>query len=218
MTFGLEQENDVYAVNVENKGLFGSSADIHMDNKSFHGNIPLPGEHMVYNALAAACVGNLMGLTEEEIARGIEAVKPVDGRSHIIRTKDKVVIDDCYNANPVSMCAALDLLSTALTRKVAVLGDMFELGKEEKDLHRRVGAYAAIRGIDVIVCIGELSRNAYEGALAGYGMEGKSVYYFHRKEEFLERWRDIIEIDDTILIKASHGMAFDGIVKVLAGE
>ena len=99
-----------------------------------------------------------------------------------------------------------------------VLGDMFELGKEEKDLHRRVGAYAAIRGIDVIVCIGELSRNAYEGALAGYGMEGKSVYYFHRKEEFLERWRDIIEIDDTILIKASHGMAFDGIVKVLAGE
>lgn len=218
LTFGLEQENDVYAVNVENKGLFGSSADIHMDNKSFHGNIPLPGEHMVYNALAAACVGNLMGLTEEEIARGIETVKPVDGRSHIIRTKDKVVIDDCYNANPVSMCAALDLLSTALTRKVAVLGDMFELGKEEKDLHRRVGVYAAIRGIDVIVCIGELSRNAYEGALAGYGMEGKSVYYFHRKEEFLERWRDIIEIDDTILIKASHGMAFDGIVKVLAGE
>ena len=72
---------------------------------------------MVYNALAAASVGSLMGLTEEEIAKGIRAVKPVGGRSNRMQLKDKIVIDDCYNANPVSMCAALDLLAQADTRK-----------------------------------------------------------------------------------------------------
>lgn len=236
LTFGMERGNDVYADNVENKGLFGISADIHMDGEVFRGNIPLPGEHMVYNALAAACVGRLMGLTGEEIARGLETVKPVDGRSHIMRLEDKVIIDDCYNANPVSMCAAVDLLSMALARKVAVLGDMFELGKEEKALHRKVGAYAAIRGIDVIICIGELSRSTYAGACEGYGLEGKnclvpeksrstsfqdeksgrSVYYFSGKEEFLKSWRKIIRKDDRVLVKASHGMAFEQIVKALA--
>lgn len=191
---------------------------------------------MVYNALAAACVGRLMGLTGEEIVRGMGTVEPVDGRSHIMRLEDKVVIDDCYNANPVSTCAALDLLSMALTRKVAVLGDMFELGKEEKALHRKVGAYASIRETDVIICIGELSRNTYAGACAGYGMAGKSphnqendsgsffqdeksgrsVYYFPGKKEFLENWKKIIRKDDTVLVKASHGMAFEQIVKALA--
>ncbi len=236
LTFGMERGNDVYADNVENKGLFGISADIHMDGEIFRGNIPLPGEHMVYNALAAACVGRLMGLTGEEIVRGMGTVEPVDGRSHIMRLEDKVVIDDCYNANPVSTCAALDLLSMALTRKVAVLGDMFELGKEEKALHRKVGAYASIRETDVIICIGELSRNTYAGACAGYGMAGKSphnqendsgsffqdeksgrsVYYFPGKKEFLENWKKIIRKDDTVLVKASHGMAFEQIVKALA--
>ncbi len=139
VTFGMTAENMVYGDEIENRGLLGSSASIHLGDKSFCAEIPLPGEHMVYNALAAASVGSLMGLTEEEIVKGIRAVKPVGGRSNRMQLKDKIVIDDCYNANPVSMCAALDLLSTAPGRKVALLGDMFELGEKEREMHSQVG-------------------------------------------------------------------------------
>lgn len=222
LAFGRSEENAVYADGIENRGLFGSRADIHIGGKIIHAEIPLPGEHMIYNALAAVAAGSFMGLTEEEMARGIAAVKPVGGRSHIMCLKDKTVIDDCYNANPVSMCSALDLLSTALTRKVAVLGDMFELGEKEKEMHRKVGAYAAKLGIDVIICIGRLAGEMYDGACrmaeemanAGTGGAGKSICYFSGKDEFMEKWKDMIKEGDTVLVKASHGMAFEVIVKM----
>lgn len=220
MTFGLKESNRIYADEIENKGLFGSSARVHMDDTAFTVEIPLPGEHMVYNALAAASVGSLLGLTEEEIANGIGKVQPVGGRSHIIRKENRVIIDDCYNANPVSMCAALDLLATALTRKAAIMGDMFELGEREKELHAQVGTYAVEKGIDVIVCIGSLSEHMYQAACSRADELGKSkenIYYFAEKKDFLEKREDILKTDDTILVKASHGMAFEEIVKVLEG-
>ena len=218
VSFGMDIRNDVYADDIVSNGLFGSSARIHIEDKSVDVTIPLPGEHMVYNALAAACVGNLLSLDSDEIQKGIAAVKSVGGRSNIMSLKDMVVIDDCYNANPVSMCAALDLLSTALTRKVAVLGDMFELGEDEKELHARVGTHAVDKGIDVIICIGELSRNMYDKACIDAVKVAKlkdNIYYFSTRDEFLNRMSQIIEQDDTILIKASHGMAFEVIVQRL---
>ncbi len=225
VTFGMTAENMVYGDEIENRGLLGSSASIHLGDKSFCAEIPLPGEHMVYNALAAASVGSLMGLTEEEIVKGIRAVKPVGGRSNRMQLKDKIVIDDCYNANPVSMCAALDLLSTAPGRKVALLGDMFELGEKEREMHSQVGAYAAKLDIDVIVCIGDLAKDMYEGACEGVkeseakgtgSRAGSHVHYFSQKGEFMEKWKDIGKEGDTVLVKASHGMAFEEIVKMLA--
>lgn len=218
MTFGLKESNRVYADAVENKGLFGSSARVYMDDAEFTVEIPLPGEHMVYNALAAACVGSVLGLTTSEIAQGIGQVQPVGGRSHLIRLEDKAVIDDCYNANPVSMCAALDLLATALTRKVAVMGDMFELGEKEKELHGQVGSYAVEKDTDVIICIGELSKHMYEAACQKAeekGISKENIYYFSGKQEFLDERQNILQKGDTILVKASHGMAFEEIVKVL---
>lgn len=216
--FGCGESNRVYADEIEDKGLFGSRARIHMDDVSFYADIPLLGGHMVYNALAAACVGGLLGLTAEEIKEGIAQVKPVGGRSHIMRLTDKVLLDDCYNANPVSMRAALDLLATAHTRKVAVLGDMFELGENTEELHRKTGIYAAEKKIDVIVCIGRLSRYMYQGALetaVQTEMQPASVFWFETKAEFLERMTGIINRDDTILVKASHGMGFEELVKEL---
>lgn len=218
MTFGLKESNRVYADEIENKGLFGSSARVHIDDADFAVQIPLPGEHMVYNALAAACVGSLLGLTTEEIAQGVGEVQPVGGRSHIMRMEERVIIDDCYNANPVSMCAALDLLATALTRKVAVMGDMFELGEKENEMHARVGAYAVEKGIDVIVCIGGLSEHMYQAACQKAEESGQSkenIYYFAQKKDFLEKYEELLKIGDTVLIKASHGMAFEEIVKEL---
>lgn len=216
--FGLDKSNRIYADEIENRGLFGSRAKIHIGDVEFAADIPLPGGHMVYNALAAACVGSLLGLNREEIRRGIGEVKPVGGRSHIIRLADRVIIDDCYNANPVSMCAALDLLSTALTRKVAVMGDMFELGENKEQMHAKVGEYAAGRGIDVIVCIGEISANMYDSAretLQKTGSKSAEVHYFAGKKEFMNSMPGILQKGDTILVKASHGMVFEEIVKAL---
>lgn len=222
MHFGINPVNEVYASDVMNKGLLGSDAVIHIGLEVFPVSIPLPGAHMVYNALAATAVGKCLGLTKEQIQTGIAGVQSVGGRSNVIALEKYTVIDDCYNANPVSMNAAIDLLATALGRKVAVLGDMFELGDAECELHREVGIYAAEKGIDVIICTGTLSKHMYEGAV-GFAekkeellaAQNREVYYFETRDEMLEQLPDILNRGDNILVKASHGMHFEDVVEKL---
>jgi len=220
VTFGLSEQCRVYATDIKGKGLFGSEAVIHGNGESFAVQIPLPGEHMVYNALAAAVAGQLLGLTPEEIRDGIAAVESVSGRSHIVKLPDKVLIDDCYNANPVSMEAAIDLLLQADGRRVAVMGDMFELGEQEKEMHARVGKYAADKGVECIICAGKLARCIYEGAreTAGERKDGPAaeIFYFEDRESLLEGINQILKPGDTILIKASHGMGFEKVVEQLS--
>ena len=220
VTFGLSEQCRVYATDIKGKGLFGSEAMIHGNGESFAVQIPLPGEHMVYNALAAAAAGQLLGMTPEEIRDGIAAVESVSGRSHIVKLPDKVLIDDCYNANPVSMEAAIDLLLQADGRRVAVMGDMFELGEQEKEMHARVGKYAAEKGVECIICAGKLARCIYEGAreAAGERKDGPAaeIFYFEDRESLLEGINQILKPGDTILIKASHGMGFEKVVEQLS--
>lgn len=210
--FGFDPGNEVFASGVMNKGLLGSDAVIHMDLEVFPVEIPLPGGHMVYNALAAAAVGRCMGLSREQIQKGIARVQAVGGRSHVVSLPSCTLIDDCYNANPVSMKAAIDLLTVALGRKVAILGDMFELGEKEKEMHGEIGAYAAEKGIDVLICVGELSGSMYENALNG---KQTKAYYFKTRDEMLENLKGILQRGDNILVKASHGMEFDKVVEFL---
>lgn len=219
VTFGLSAQNTIYADRIVPKGLFGSEALIHTQEGTFTAQIPLPGEHMVYNALAATAVGLLNGMTLDKIAEGIAAVEAVGGRSHIIRCERRTIIDDCYNANPVSVKAAVDLLNTAGGHKTAILGDMFELGEREAELHAQVGAYTAEQGIDRIICIGTLSGHTFRAAKAAGKRLGTAceIYYYPQKEAFLEAWhteKGKLE-DTTILIKASHGMAFEVLVEEL---
>lgn len=227
--FGLNYANEVYASDVLNRGLLGSQAVIHMGLSAISVEIPLPGAHMVYNALAAAAVGECLGLNTEQIKRGIAKVEAVGGRSHVIALPSYTVIDDCYNANPVSMKAAIDLLTMAIGRKVAVLGDMFELGEKECELHGEIGAYAKEKGIDVVICVGGLSKNMYEGALSagknglvaaeGRGrtaLEEQKVYYFETRDEMLAELNTLIKPGDSILVKASHGMHFEKVVEYLS--
>lgn len=210
--FGMNDGNDIYPSEIVNKGLLGSKASIHIRTASgngefedfFDADVPLPGIHMIYNAMAATGVGLEYGMTYEEIKKGIASVKAVSGRSNIISTNDYTLIDDCYNANPVSMKAAIDLLNLANTRKVAILGDMYELGENEKALHKEVGDYAKENGIDVLISIGELSRNMI-----------CADYHFDTKEEFLDLKDTILQKGDSILIKASHGMHLEEILGAL---
>lgn len=174
--------------------------------------VPLPGAHMVQNALAAAAVGLELGMELHAIINGIREVKPVSGRSNLIRTENYLLVDDCYNANPKSMKAAIDLLSDSLGRRCAILGDMFELGEGEKELHAEVGEYALEHGLDMLVCCGRLSKNMADAY-------GEKCFYFETLEELLNQLDRLpFEKGDTILIKASHGMKFSEVVKALSGK
>ena len=217
VSYGMTMKSDVYVTESKSNGIFGSKATIYLNDETFDVEIPLPGEHMVMNALAATCVGDLLGLKPEEIAEGIKNVKAVGGRSNLISLKNRTILDDCYNANPVSMKAAIDLLKQADTRKVAILGDMFELGEGQDVMHAEIGTYAVERGIDVLVCVGELSQNMYDAAIKAqqdFNSDIK-VYYLKDTQEVIDKIEEYLEKDDAILVKASHGMGFAKVVEAL---
>ncbi len=201
----------VYADHIINQGLQGVHVTIHIEDESFEAQIPIPGEHNVYNAMAAAAVGMCMGLTNAEIKAGIEQASAIGGRTNLIRTNTLTIIDDCYNANPVSMKASLDVLSTALGRTIAVLGDMNELGENTLALHYDVGKYAAEKGIDVLFCAGTLSR---EIARAVRAHNPKcDVHEFTSRNEMLKELLPFLQAGDSILVKASHFMEFSEVVE-----
>lgn len=218
--FGLEDSNAYYATDIESLGLKGTRCTLHLANgNTVTAQIHIPGNHMVYNALAGAAAGCALGLTPEEIKAGIEKLVPVAGRNNLIETEHLLIIDDCYNANPMSMKASLDVLANALGRKVAIIGDMKELGENENSLHFETGIYASEKGIDMICCIGPLAKYMAEGAREAKESqdynEHQIVCYFETKEDFLAQMNTIIEKGDTILVKASNSMKFTEIVELL---
>lgn len=175
--------------------------------------IPIPGQHNVYNALAAMVAAEHLGMSREEILSGIEHVATIDGRNNFIQKNGITVIDDCYNANPVSMRASLEVLSHASGRTIAVLGDMGELGAEEASLHYQVGEAVAEFGIDVLFTAGELSKEMIRAVeVADCTTE---VYGFDTKEEMMSQLKTIVKKGDTILVKASHFMDFPKVVEAL---
>ena len=211
--FGLNAERDVYADQIESKGLKGVACRIHLVEDAFDVLVPTPGIHMVYNALAAAAVGRIYGLSIEEIKRGIESLETIRGRFKMIETDKFLVVDDCYNANPMSMKASLDVLHDGEGRRVAILGDMGELGENEIALHEEVGTHAAQCGIDACICVGALSVHMAEAARKA-DPEFKVIYEKSR-ESLLEHLGDLVQEGDTILVKASHFMQFEEVVKAL---
>lgn len=215
--YGIEgqtlTEPSVYASDVEDCGLEGMKAKLHLASGTVAVNIPIPGEHNVYNALAAACVAEQLGLTGEGIRRGVGRASTISGRTNLIHAGSVTVIDDCYNANPVSMCAAVDVLCKAKGRKVAVLGDMGELGAEEKQLHHEVGVYVGEQPVDVLFCAGELSRETARGA--SECNPGLDVRYYEKREAMTEALLPEIHPEDTLLIKASHFMEFPQVVSAV---
>ena len=230
--FGLGGDacEEVYASDIVSKGLLGSDAILHIRDKTISVEVSLPGRHMVINAAAAACVASLLGLNAEQIAKGIKKVQPVDGRNNLLRMNNYTVIDDCYNANPVSMQSAIDLLALAETYRVAILGDMFELGENSDTMHAQVGSYAVASGAECILCVGENSRHMYEGAVktlenqkalgANESAENsQKIYYFLTREDLLkalkEQRDEFLPKGCAVLVKASHGMKFEEVIEYL---
>ena len=214
--FGIDSDRKIHAEQIRSLGLKGIACKICTDKGDFDVTIPIPGYHMVYNALAGTAVGLTMGMTTEEIKRGIEKLESLSGRFHIIETEDYTVVDDCYNANPVSMKASLKVLHDALDRKVAVLGDMGELGENEKQLHEEVGRVAAQQDIQLLICIGPLS--AYMAKAAKEENPQLEVLQKDTLEEGLKLLPGYLKKGDTILVKASHFMHFEKIVEALTNK
>lgn len=214
--FGLGEHNDVWADNIESAGLAGTRCKIHTPNGAFDVTVPIPGKHMVYNALAASLVGTLLGLKNSQIKQGIEDLEPVNGRNNIIFGDTYTVIDDCYNANPVSMKAAIDVLCYAKGRKVAILGDMGELGANEATLHYEVGEYLGRSIVDELICVGKLCENLVNGYL---NVRPEGIYmHYDTVAEAMEDMENHLMPGDSCLVKASHFMKFGDIVDKLINK
>ncbi len=205
----------VYATDVENLGFDGMKATIHTTEGSFDVLIPIPGEHNVYNALAATAVGLQLGLTLEEIEKGIATTQTIAGRTNFLKINGMTVIDDCYNANPVSMEASIEVLSHAKGRSIAVLGDMGELGENEKELHSRVGTFVGQKQITTLFCAGTLAQE-YANAARAVNSDIE-IYYDSDREAMTKELLRYVKTGDSILIKASHFMDFPKIVEALQG-
>ena len=204
--FGLDTHNEFYAENIVNNAQNGVDCTLCFDGAKIDVTIPAIGTYMVSNALAAAAVGKLLGLDNEQIKKGVESYKTVGSRANVINTGSIRIIDDCYNANPNSVKASLETLSNFEGRKVAVLGDMKELGKNELALHREVGEFAKAKGIDLVICVGELSAEIAKAA------DGE---WFDNVEQANNALPALINEGDVVLVKASHSMQFEKIVERL---
>lgn len=215
--YGVGEECDVRAENIENLGFQGVSCDIRWGDNAIFTLIPAFGTHIVYGALAAAAVGRTLGISAENILRGIADYRPVGSRANVIDTGKITIIDDCYNANPNSMAAAIRSLSSinSLTgntgKRIAILGDMKELGPDSASLHRDMGEEAARVHLDLVIAIGPEAKQIAEGMKAA----GGNAVWLSDKSKLFPAFSKIVARGDVVLVKASHSMEFEEITERL---
>lgn len=210
--YGFGNNMYAYATNITTHGLKGSSMTIVLGSREIVTDIDIPGKHMVANAVVAAAIGEQFGLSLDEIANGIRNASTINGRCRLIPNGNGYIVDDCYNASPSSVEAALDTLSYANGRKVAVLGDMLELGSDSLKMHASIGKYACRTGVDLLLTVGERSLAMYNAALESFN-DGSRVKYFKDVDSLLNEIDSLVTKNDNVWIKASNGMNFKRIVE-----
>ena len=207
--YGLSPEAELWADNVEGLGLDGIRFRLHYHRETLHLRIPMIGRHSVHTALRATAVGLAEGLTWQEIFDGLR-----QGHSQLrlvaVRTEaGALILDDTYNASPESMLAALNLLSELDGRKIAVLGDMLELGPYERQGHEMVGMRAA-QVAHTLLTLGPRARMIAEAARRA-GMRSNRVLEFQAHEAIVDWLKHNLSSSDAVLIKGSHGLRMDRI-------
>ena len=209
-TYGIENESNSKAKDIylmEQSSKFTAITE----NEKYEITVPVGGEHFVYNALCALTVGRVLELSKKEIENGIKKFKLTKKRMEISKIKDNVtIINDSYNASFDSMKAALKYLKDIEgDRKIAVLGDMLELGSYAEDLHRKVGEEFNKNNIDVLVTVGELSKNINNV------VNTKENYHFENNKKAEDFLNKELKQGDVALFKASNGMKFFEIIEKL---
>ena len=210
VTYSMKQKADVFVEGSLEAGLAGAKAVYIVRGKRITVRFSSPGLMNVVNGAGAIAAALALGVPLEHMVLGLEAWTPVKGRMGLIRSGGLTVLDDTYNANPESMGSALRTLKEASGRKVAVLGDMLELGEASEEEHAGVGKLAAELGVDVLVAIGASSETTAEGARRA-GL--KAVFSFGSKRNALELLKRILHEGDTVLVKGSRGVALEEVVE-----
>ena len=213
--FGTEETAGIMAENIRPEG-GGNRFEAVVNGERHEFFLPVPGRHNVVNALAAIGVGLEMGLSFEEIARGLAGVVLTEMRLEVVETASLKIINDTYNANPTSTKAALQVLMEAAGRRrtVAVLGNMQELGRRAEEGHREVGETAVGLGVDYLVTVGDLATGIAEGA-AGAGLPGERIFRCPDNAMAVEAVDGLLLDGDVVLVKGSRGMRMEEIVQYL---
>ena len=210
---GQSEHCGVRVTDIADHGVEGITCKVVTKQDTYALSVPAPGEHMAYSASIAVAVGEVLGLSHEEIVRGVAAYEPAGSRMRVLRLREgRIILDDCYNANPQSVTAALEVLAkTDCDRRVAVLGDMGELGALTDQAHYNMGALAAMLGIDFVVAIGTKAAKIADGT----AQSGGAVLHFATKEEAAAELAQQLGPHTTMLVKASHAMHFGELVAEL---
>lgn len=212
--YGIEGNCFVKAESIVCHGMESTDFVLRVGADSIPVTLPASGRHMVLDSLAAAAAGHELGLTMQEIKQGLESYRTISGRMEKKEYKGAVIMNDCYNASPTSMAASLKVLANAGGRKLALLGDMFELGERSDELHRGVGRVAAGLGLDMLFTVGSSARLISEAAREA-GLEN-AVHL--GREAAAETIRRELKAGDTLLVKASRGMALEKIIAEITAE
>ncbi|MEP6638884.1 MAG: UDP-N-acetylmuramoyl-tripeptide--D-alanyl-D-alanine ligase [Chloroflexota bacterium] len=215
-SYGFADDADVGAEDVESAGLAGMRFVLRMDGARRPVSIPALGRLSVHNALAGAAVGRAAGLTVDEVADGLASGWSAEHRVQLVALGGVTIVDDSYNASPRSVVAALDLLAGLPGRRVAVLGEMLELGDSSDEGHRVVGE-AAARTVDWMVVVGDGASGIVDGAVAA-GMEPGRIVRAADAEATLEALSPRLRDGDVVLVKASRGIGLDRVVDLLRRE
>lgn len=211
-TFGFDKDNDIYCESYEmNEDNITFTCVI--NNKKEEIFIPTVGEHNIYNAMAAILVGMSLGLSLDEIKEGLKNFKATKMRLDIFKTDKLTIINDAYNASPDSMKAALKILGRYKNRRVAILGDMFEMGEHAEYGHRLVGE-CIIDNADLLITIGKDSKFIGKEAI-NLGFNEENIHHFDIKENSFNKIDNLLKDGDIVLVKASRGMKLEKIVEYL---
>ena len=219
ITFGFSPASDVRASAVRKLGMDGMAFDLRLEGESRNVRAPFFYDEYIYNLLAAVGACHALALPFEAIVAGIPRLAPLSGRGSLVRLgRGILLIDDSYNSSPRALEAALKgLAPLSARRKVAVLGDMLELGPEEAEMHRRAGRQVTGNGWNVLLAVGPRARLIAEGAQSA-GLPGARVTTFSTSEEAAAGSAALIEKGDLILVKGSRGMRMERVVQRLMDE
>ncbi len=210
--FGESTYNHISVSETKSMTLDGTELTANVMGEKVDIKIPVPGRYMIPSVLCAAAVGRSMGLTGEQIKNGVSKYAPAKMRNEIIKTDKITIINDCYNSCEDSIMAGLEILELAKGRKVAILGDILEVGDHAQRVHYSVGKNAAQKNADLFICCGKQSMHTYVG-LKDAGQN--HVYYFENKDEMHKKLGEIIKTGDTVYVKASRECAFEHTVEEL---
>ena len=211
VTVGTEGNRDYMVKDICDMGDKGIKFTLIRYHKEYQMSLPVPGAHNAVNAALAVAAGELIGISPQEAAEGLKRTELTGKRLKISEKNGFKVIDDTYNACEDSVISALDTLAaTEGKRKVAILGDIIGLAERAEPDHKNVGAYAAKKGVDLLIAVGDDARYYAQGA-SGL-MEEENIRYFPKKEDFIRIKDSLLREGDVILVKASRGMEMEKIV------